>query len=68
MPSTWPAAYVRAVAVFLYFALATVWLPSFIVSTSSDAGFRDIAVTVVWLGAFGGGLWGLRELQRRRWL
>jgi Na+-driven multidrug efflux pump len=65
---TWRAAYGRAVIVFLYFAVAVVWLPSFIVSSSTDEGFREIAVTVVWLAAFGGGLWGLVELQRRRWL
>lgn len=67
-PRSWITAYVRALVVFAYFAIATVWLPSFLIGATSDEGMRDIVVTVSWAVAFGAGLWGLSELQRRRWL
>lgn len=65
---SWATAYVRAVVVFVYFAVATVWLPSTLIGSATDESSRDIIVSATWAIAFGGGLWGLRELQRRGWL
>lgn len=67
-PATWLSAFGRALVVLVYFAVATVWLPSYLIGSTTDEGFRDIVVSVSWLATFGGGIWALRELQRRGWL
>ena len=66
---TWRTASLKAAAIVLYFVLATVWLPDFVlnlgvVESSSDI-VSDLVVTAVWGGALVGGIWALRIGQRR---
>jgi len=72
--------WLKALAIFAYFVLATVFLPSLIVESSLLARppavyedlfsgefwgvVRDVIGTAVWLGALGLGLWALRRAQR----
>jgi mono/diheme cytochrome c family protein len=57
-----------AVVILLYFALATVWLPSHLLDDPALASWpdalREVMVSVVWLGALGAGVLGLRWAQR----
>ena len=66
---SWSMAAVRALAVFVYFVVATVWLPDFVLQLDSVAGassfLRDAIVVVVWGGGLAGGFWLLRAAQRR---
>lgn len=66
---TWTIASIRAAAIVLYFVIATVWLPDFVLGlgfiASSSRFIGDLVVSVVWGGALVGGLWGLRIAQRR---
>jgi hypothetical protein len=66
---TWSSALVRGLAVFLYFAVFTVWLPDFVLGqgfvAEGSALLRDVVVTVVWGGALAVGMIGLRLAQRR---
>ena len=66
---TWANAIGRGVVVILYFIVATVWLPDFIlglgaVAEASDF-LRDLIVLVVWGAALGAGMYGLRRAQER---
>lgn len=66
---SWSTATVKGLLVFLYFVVTTVWLPDFLMGLSviSDASslVRDLVLLVVWGVALGGGLYLLREAQRR---
>ncbi len=66
---TWPAAGLRAVAVFVYFVVATVWLPDFVLKLDGIAGasafVRDAVVSALWMAGLAGGLVLLRRAQRR---
>ena len=66
---TWRTASLRSAAIVLYFILATVWLPDFVLSLglveSSSRLISDLVVTAVWGGALFGGIWALRIGQRR---
>jgi hypothetical protein len=65
----WQVAAVRGAIIFLYFVVATVWLPhrvlllGFVESGSSFV--RDLIVLVVWGVALGGGMYALRVGQRK---
>jgi cytochrome c5 len=54
--------------IFLYFTLATVWLPSHLLDDPALADWPDLIreglVTAVWAGALGVGIVGLRLAQR----
>ena len=57
------------VAIFLYFAIFTAWLPSILARSAFIAtASRNVAdgiVVVVWAGFFGLGIWALRWTQER---
>lgn len=65
-------AMLSAVAIFLYFAVATVWLPSALLRSPLLAGasrnVSDVVAVVVWAIGIGAGLWGLRYAQDRAWI
>ena len=66
---TWTSASLKAAAIVLYFIVATVWLPDFIlhlefVKTASDF-VGDLVISAVWGAALVGGIWALRIAQRR---
>jgi hypothetical protein len=66
---SWGRASLRALLIVAYFVLATVWLPDMVATLgaleSASRPVRDIAVSGVWAGALGGGIWLLRIAQRR---
>jgi hypothetical protein len=66
---TWTTASMRAVAIVLYFIIATVWLPDFVLSLgfveSASEFLSDLVVTAVWAVALGGGIVALRIAQQR---
>ena len=66
---SWMNASVRGVGIFVYFVVATVWLPDFVLKMDSIASassfVRDLVVLVIWGAAFVGGLWLLRFGQRK---
>jgi hypothetical protein len=61
-----------AVAIFLYFAVATVWLPSAILRSSLLSGasrnVADAVALAAWIVGLGAGMWGLRRAQDRIWI
>jgi uncharacterized membrane protein YkvA (DUF1232 family) len=66
---TWTTASLKAAAIVIYFVLATVWLPDFVlalgfIEDSSDF-IGDLIVSAVWSTALLGGIWALRIGQRR---
>ena len=66
---TWATASLKAAAIVIYFVLATVWLPDFVlglgfIEDSSDF-IGDLIVSTVWGAALFGGMWALRIGQRR---
>ena len=66
---TWINATVRGVIVFLYFLVATVWIPNTILQLSfvADAApfVRDSIVLAFWSIGLFGGLFLLRRAQKR---
>jgi len=68
----WPRAFVVGLAVFGYFVVLTVWLPSRVLRLgavqSSDGWVKDLAVTASWSAALMIGLVGLRLAQRGGWI
>ncbi len=60
----------KAVAIFVYFVLATVWLPSWVFNTVTGvpAAVHDIIGTGLWLLFLLGGLWALRWSQAKGWI
>lgn len=66
---TWINAWLKGLAIFVYFVLATVWLPDFVlklsfVQTASDL-VSDAMLLAVWGTALVGGMWALRVGQRK---
>jgi len=68
----WPKAFIIGAAVFLYFAVSTVWFPSKVLQStaiqSSADWIQDIVVTGTWGAALVIGLIGLRLAQRTGWI
>lgn len=68
--TTWTRAYVAGLAIALYFVVATVWLPSFVLRlsfvASAPALVRDLVGSGVWFVFLAAGLLGLRLAQRAR--
>jgi len=66
---TWMNASLRAFVIFVYFVVATVWLPNFVVRlgpvASASSLVSDSVVLTVWGAGLGVGLWLLRWAQRR---
>ena len=64
MTATW-----RGAIIVLYFAIATVWVPDFIIGlgvvSDAPAFLRDLVVLVVWGAALGAGIYLLRRTQRQ---
>jgi hypothetical protein len=67
-PITWTRAYALGVVIALYFIVATVWLPSFVLKigfvASAPAALRDLIGAGVWAAFLAGGLFALRRAQR----
>ena len=67
---TWTRAYVLGIGIALYFMVATVWLPSFVlrlpIVASADSMMRDLIGSGVWIVFLLAGLVGLRLAQRAR--
>jgi len=65
---TWTRAYILGVVIALYFIVATIWLPSFVlklsVVASAPAIIRDLIGAGVWSVFVAAGLIGLRMAQR----
>lgn len=66
---TWANAIGRGVLFVVYFIVATIWLPDFVLNlgpVAEASGFlRDLVVSVVWGGALVAGIFLLRWSQRR---
>ncbi|HSR45381.1 MAG TPA: cytochrome c [Acidimicrobiia bacterium] len=66
---TWPRAWWLAVVVFLYFAVATVWLPDYVINEPSLSSMpdlvKDLAASGAWFVALAAGIYSLRILQKR---
>lgn len=69
---SWVGAGIRSLLVLLYFAVATVWLPSAVLRVEPVAAasrfWADLIALLAWGVPFGFGLWGLRTLQKRDWI
>jgi len=67
---TWPAAAARALSIFVYFVVATVWLPSRVLRigfiADANSFVEDLVVLIVWGAALSGGMYALRVAQRRK--
>jgi len=70
--TTWPAAGLVGLAIVAYFALATVWLPSWVLRLPAIAqasrSVADLVGTTVWAVLLLLGMWGTRVAQRRGWI
>jgi hypothetical protein len=68
----WAVAGVAGVAIVIYFALATVWFPSWVLQLPAVAQasrrVADLVGTAAWGVFLGVGMWGLRVAQRRGWI
>lgn len=66
---SWLVAAGKALAIFIYFVLFTLWLPSWLLRLSPVAGapapVRELIGSGVWLVFFVAGMWALRRLQRK---
>lgn len=66
---SWMNATLRGILIFVYFVVATVWLPDFILTLGAVAEasrfMRDLVALVVWGGGLVAGLWMLRFFQRK---
>ena len=64
---TWARAYVIGVVITLYFIVATIWLPSFVLKlsfvASAPAIIRDIVGSGAWFAFLAAGLFALRRAQ-----
>ncbi len=69
---SWTVAGAVGLIVVAYFALATVWLPSWVLRLPTVAQasrlVADVVGTAVWAAFLGLGMWGLRVAQRRGWI
>jgi hypothetical protein len=70
--TTWTRAYLIGIAIALYFIVATIWLPSFVLKLGFVAGapsvLRDLIGAGVWFVFLAAGLFTLRWAQRARWI
>jgi len=60
---------ISAVLIFLYFAVLTAWLPSFVLRNALKTAPKfvaDVVAVSIWGFFFLLGAWGLRRLQARR--
>ncbi len=60
-----------AIAIFVYFAVFTAWLPSYVLRTALSSAPKNVAdlVTVgIWGATLLAGLWGLRKAQEEGWI
>ena len=68
----WAEAGLAGLAIVAYFALATVWLPSWVLRLPAVAqasrSVSDLVGTMVWVVFLLLGMWGLRLAQRRGWI
>lgn len=68
----WAEAGLAGLAIVAYFALATVWLPSWVLRIPTVAqasrSVADLVGTMVWAAFLVLGMWGLRVAQRRGWI
>jgi hypothetical protein len=66
---SWATASIKGVLVFLYFVVATVYVPDLVLGlgfvADSSAFVRDLVALGVWGIFFATGLWMLRVAQRR---
>ncbi len=66
----WWQGWLRALIIVLYFVLATVWIPSLVISSGVVARLprlaRDLVGTGVWLGALALGIYALWWAERNR--
>lgn len=66
---SWVNAYIRGLLIFLYFFVATVYVPNFVLRLDfvGDASpfVQDSIVLVIWGGALVAGLYLLRRFQRQ---
>lgn len=65
----WAEAGLAGLAIVAYFALATVWLPSWVLRIPAVAqasrSVADLMGTMVWAAFLVLGMWGLRVAQRK---
>lgn len=65
---SWAGAWLRSVLIVLFFVVATVWLPSWVLKLGPVAelgsAWRDIIGTAAWVVPLLAGMWGLRQIQR----
>jgi hypothetical protein len=68
----WTEAGLAGLAIVAYFALATVWLPSWVLRipalAQASRSVADLVSTMVWAAFLVLGMWGLRVAQRRGWI
>lgn len=66
---SWGRAALSGIAIFLYFAVFTAWMPSVLARSAylatASRNVADGIIIVVWGGFFTLGLWGLRWTQER---
>ena len=69
---TWTRAYGIGIGIALYFIVATIWLPSFVlrmsIVASAPSVLRDLIGAGVWSVFLAIGLVALRLAQRARWI
>ena len=68
----WAVAYGKAFVILVYFVVATMWLPSWVLGlgpvTRAVPVVHDLIGAAVWLVAMALGLWGLRRSQSEGWI
>lgn len=66
---SWMNAYLRAAVIFLYFFVATVYVPNYVLRlgfvSDATAVVQDIVVLVIWGVALVAGVYLLRRFQRQ---
>ena len=71
-PKSWTRAWTIAAAIFVYFVVFTLWLPSWLLKLDAIASanplVRDAIGTGSWVLGLVAGIAGLRIAQSRRWI
>lgn len=66
---TWGRAWWLGTTIFLYFAVATVWLPDYVINEPALKGMpelvKDLAASGAWFVALAVGIYSLRYLQKK---
>jgi cyanate permease len=69
---TWPRAVLIGLSIFVYFSVATMWLPSKLIRLGSVASaaqwIQNVTVTGSWFIALAVGFVALRQAQKRGWI